>query len=66
MTRWPKEKSQPASLESSRSYLSPGHKDVNECVLIRPRTLHGLVQTVSEVALLVPGTPHWRMRGKRT
>lgn len=46
------------------SYLSPGHDDVNECLLIGARALHGLVQTVSEIALLVPGAPHWA--GQRT
>lgn len=47
------------------SYLGPGHKDVNQRLLVGPRSCHGLVQTVSEVAFPVPGTPHWAGQRKR-
>ena len=52
-------------MEPNASYLSPGHNDVNEGLLVGARTLHGLVQTVSKVALEVPGTPHCAGQRKR-
>lgn len=56
---WHSKKEQP-----STSYLSPGHNDVNERVLVGPRALHGLVQTVGKIALEVPGTSHWAGRSR--
>ena len=52
-------------MEPYASYLSPGHNDVNEGVLVGARPLHGLVQTVSKVALEVPGAPHWAGQRER-
>ena len=35
-------------LDVSQVYLTPGHYHPSQSVLVRPQTLHGLVQTVGE------------------